>query len=132
MEENRTPQLHFRFEHFKDEAHETVALPSFYRGLRYIFDGYAPDYDAFLEGASTMVDHYEAVSRRLGVELLPPEPLVDMMGQWQLDEGNEIALGFFVLNVENYPDSPHARDSLGEAYEVLGEQDETGIDSQRD
>jgi len=115
-----------RYEFFPEEAHDTVALPSFSQGLQFVFEGYRPDFYGFLDDATAMVTQYENLSLRLGHTLLPPEGMVNMLGQWAAGGGNaEGALVFYRLNRTNYPDSFHAVEALvkalGESNEAMSE-----------
>lgn len=57
-----------------------MPLLSLYDGLLFIFDGYRPVWESFLEPTSVITAHFKAVSERVGVELLPPKQLVNSMG----------------------------------------------------
>ena len=51
---------------------------------------------------------------------LSPENDINAVGYSFLKKGVKKALSFFKLNVENYPESANAFDSLCEAYMILG------------
>jgi len=108
--------------YFAAEDHGSVPLLSLYDGLLFIFDGYRPVWASFLEQPSTITSHFKNVSERVGVELLPPEQLVNSMGYSLLYELREVdkAIGLFKLNVLLYPKSFSAYDSLAESYLVQG------------
>lgn len=109
--------------YFEAEDHGSVPLLSLYHGLLHIFDGYKPSIAAFLQDPSSLVAHFEGVSRVVGVDLLPPEAVVNQMGYamiYQL-ENVEKAIELFKLNVMNYPTSYNAHDSLGDAYAAKDE-----------
>ena len=112
-----------KLEYFEAEDHGSVPLLSLYDGLLFIFDGYRPVWASFLEPPSTITSHFKNVSERLGVELLPPEQLVNSMGYSLLYELREVdkAIGLFKLNVSLYPNSFNAYDSLAESYLVKGD-----------
>ncbi|MEO0733441.1 MAG: hypothetical protein AAFZ52_11440, partial [Bacteroidota bacterium] len=64
--------------------------------------------------------HYQKLSRRLAVKVLPPEGLVRNLG-WgaQYGEKNmQKAQSFFALNVKNYPASANAFKVMGEVHEA--------------
>jgi len=106
-------QVISRYEYFPDEEHDTVALPSFSKGLQFVFEGYRPDFYGFLEDPAKMTAQYEELSERLGMEMLPAESMVDMLGGWAAGSGlEENARTFFRLNTVNYPDSKHAARAL--------------------
>jgi predicted alpha/beta superfamily hydrolase len=107
-----------KLEYFENENHSTVPLPSFYNGISYIFNGYNYSYrDA--TNREELVNHFKKISHGLSYDFLPPEELVNRVGYSKLrnrkEEERKMALDFFNLNVENYPESYNAYDSLGEA-----------------
>ncbi len=109
--------------YFEDENHSTVPLPAFYEGLSFIFKGYNYSYRNATTRAA-LVYHYEGISQNLAYDFSPPEVLVNRIGYSKLRSRNKEeklnALDFFLLNVENYPKSYNAYDSLGEAQLDLG------------
>ena len=52
---------------------------------------------------------------------LPPENDVNTLGYQFLKNDAKKALSYFQLNVNNYPNSSNAFDSLGEVYMLLGD-----------
>ena len=72
-----------------------------------------------------LVEHFQSLSKRLSWDFKPPEYLVNRVAYSKLRTRNESekpkALPFFIMNTENFPKSFNAFDSLGEAYEVLGD-----------
>jgi predicted alpha/beta superfamily hydrolase len=112
-----------RLKYFAAEDHGSVPLLSLYDGLLFIFDGYRPVWASFLDPPSNVTSHFENVSDRIGVELLPPEQLVNSMGYSLLYELREVdkAIGLFKLNVSLYPKSFNAYNSLAESYLVKGD-----------
>lgn len=111
-----------KLKYFDAEDHGSVSLLSLYDGLLFIFDGYRPVWSSFLDPPSNITSHFKTVSERLGVELLPPEQLVNSMGYSLLYELREVdkAIGLFKLNVSLYPKSFGAYNSLAESYLVKG------------
>ncbi|MCE7992513.1 MAG: tetratricopeptide repeat protein [Roseivirga sp.] len=113
-----------KLEYFENENHGSVPPIAFYHGISAIFDGYGIS-DRDVESKASLVQHFQSISERLSYSFNPPEPLVNSVGYRKLRSRNEEersqALEFFKLNTENYPDSYNAFDSLGEAYEALGE-----------
>jgi predicted alpha/beta superfamily hydrolase len=112
-----------KLEYFEAEDHGSVPLLSLYDGLLFIFDGYRPVWASFLDPPVNITTHFKTVSERIGVELLPPEQLVNSMGYSLLYELREVdkAIGLFKLNVSLYPKSFNAYNSLAESYLVKGD-----------
>ncbi|MBN3584690.1 tetratricopeptide repeat protein [Algoriphagus aestuarii] len=110
-------------EYFENEDHSSVPIPAFHHGLSSIFEGYGISYRD-VESLDQLTEHFEEISQRLSWSFDPPENLVNRIGysklQSRVEEEKSKALAFFLLNTENYPGSYNAFDSLGEAYEELG------------
>lgn len=113
-----------KLEYFEGENHSSVPIIAFHNGISAIFEGYGISYRD-IESKEQLIAHFQAISERLSWDFPPPEQLVNQLGYSALQSGDEDnrskALGYFTLNVENFPDSFNAYDSLGEAYEILGD-----------
>lgn len=114
-----------KLEYFENENHASVPPIAFLNGISTIFDGYGISYRD-VEGKEHLIRHFKSISQRLSWDFSPPEQLVNRIGYGMLRSRNESekakALTYFILNTENFPGSYNAFDSLGEAYEVLGDQ----------
>ncbi|MFC5625412.1 alpha/beta hydrolase-fold protein [Algoriphagus winogradskyi] len=110
-------------EYFENEDHSSVPIPAFHHGISSIFEGYGISYRD-VDSLDQLTEHFEKISHRLSWTFSPPENLVNRIGYSRLQSRDEIekskSLEFFILNTENYPESFNAFDSLGEAYEVVG------------
>ncbi len=117
-------ELPARLEYFENENHGSVPLIAFHNGISAIFEGYGIS-DRDVDSKARLLEHFQALSERLSYNFSPPETLVNRIAYRLLRSRNETdhakALEFFVLNAENYPESFNAFDSLGEAYEALGD-----------
>lgn len=115
-------ELPAEIEYFENENHSSVPIIAFHNGISAIFDGYGISYRD-IESKEELIEHFRKISKRLSWNILPPEHLVNQLGYRIMQSGNnkEKALEYFILNVENFPTSFNSYDSLGEAYEVLGE-----------
>ena len=116
-----------KLEYFENETHGSVPLIAFYNGISALFEGYGIYYRT-IESTEQLTQHFQSISERLSWDIKPPEYLVNQIGYSMLqskNEGNKSnALGFFILNTQNYPNSYNAYDSLGEAYEILGNKED--------
>lgn len=115
-------ELPAELEYFENENHSSVPIIAFHNGISAVFDGYGISYRD-IESKEELIEHFLKISTRLSWNILPPEHLVNQLGYRMMQSGNnkEKALEYFILNVENFPTSFNSYDSLGEAYEVLGE-----------
>lgn len=104
-------------EYFKEENHWTVALMSLYHGMQFIYKGLKMKnaQDSTLEE----INNYYKINYNGG--FLPPENEINAIGYYHLNNDVKKAFQFFKLNVENYPTSSNAFDSLGEVYMLLGD-----------
>ncbi|MCB0423436.1 MAG: alpha/beta hydrolase-fold protein [Flavobacteriaceae bacterium] len=117
-------ELPAKLEYFENEDHSSVPIIAFHNGISTIFEGYGISYRD-VEDKEQLTQHFHALSERLSWDFRPPEHLVNQLGYRMLQSGNikdkSNALEFFILNIENYPKSSNSYDSLGEAYETLGD-----------
>jgi tetratricopeptide (TPR) repeat protein len=109
----------------EDEDHGSVALRSYYAGLRKIFESWRPPVNpltgALEGGLETVRRHYAGLTERFGYPIQPPEGLVNGIGYVQLAQGrSELALEAFRLNAANYPESANVHDSLGDGLDAAG------------
>ena len=113
-----------KLEYFENENHASVPPIAFYNGISAIFEGYGISYRN-VQSKNQLIQHFKTISQRLSWDFRPPENLVNQLGYGMLrssTEGDKAkALAYFILNTENFPRSYNAFDSLGEAYETLGD-----------
>jgi len=119
-------EFYAKLEYFENENHGSVPLIAFYNGISTIFEGYGIYYRN-IESKEQLTQHFQSISQRLSWDIRPTEYLVNRVGYSMLQSRDESekskALAFFILNTENFPDSFNAFDSLGEAYEALGDKE---------
>ncbi|MFO0580922.1 MAG: alpha/beta hydrolase-fold protein [Anaeromyxobacter sp.] len=104
----------------------SAVFPGQHRGLSALFAPFrmpVAEGDAGPRGGLAAVEaHYEALSRRVGFEVTPPEAVANAAARQLLQEGEvDEAIRAYRRNVERYPGSASAHDALGEAYERNGE-----------
>ena len=111
--------LRMRWKYYDDDSHGSVPLIAEYDALHFLFDFYRMPYQGnqdFLT-ASIVSDHYQSISAKLGYTILPPENNINNLGYYFMGKNlSEIAYGFFLLNVTNYPGSSNVYDSMGDWY----------------
>jgi uncharacterized protein len=124
----KTPKdFHWESARFLDETHSSTVLRAHYAGLRSVFADWPVPRDqteAPVGGMSGIEQHYRDLSQRYGYPVPVPENVLNgygyrLMGNHKFDE----AIVVFKRNVELYPGSANAYDSLGEGYENAGKLD---------
>lgn len=112
-----------------DETHGSVVLRAHYWGLREAFAEWPlptdPETGAFAGTLDDLVQHYEGLSKRYGFTVAPTENTVNRLGYQALGRGDtDGAIAIFRHNVGLYPSSANVYDSLGEALEGSGRDEE--------
>lgn len=128
LEANPQNGLRFSWKYYPEYNHGTVPLVAEFDGLRSIFGFYnynipfgellQPSY----KGDSAIIQHYETVSSIMGYKVSPDEELVNVIG-YNLIQSKQFdrAWYFLKLNVDNYPKSFNAYDSMGDLYKAKGD-----------
>lgn len=126
------PALHDRFamEYFPTEEHGSVPLVALYNGLEFIFHDYKLTFASGLNDPEGIVGHFRKVSDLLGIDLPPPETLLNEMGMMAMKDLKDPpkALTLLTLATTFYPRSSNAQESLGEAHESAGRIDDAITD----
>lgn len=132
LKKSSSRYLSVKVQLFDDETHDTVPLPSLYYGLRGSFKEYAPSVDEMIEGGpKAIIKHFRTFSERTGVEFLPPEGIVDYIGDEpvsEIDIDDEVPFfkeseEYYRLNIANYPNSVHAKKKLADYMKRKSEQE---------
>lgn len=128
LEANPENGLRYSWKYYPEYNHGTVPLVAEYDGLRTIFGFYnynlsfqellQPNY----KGDTAIVQHYETVSSIMGYKVSPEEELVNVIG-YNLIQSKQFdrASYFLKMNIDNYPKSFNAYDSMGDLYEAKGD-----------
>ena len=115
----KSKNLQWAWKFYPEDNHSSVPLIAEYDAFRSIFKQYEMDKD--LSDTSITVeyikDHYRTVSAILQYSVSPPQNIVNILGYIALgNKAFDKAYSFFKLNIENYPTSSNAYDSLGDYY----------------
>ena len=102
-------------EYFKEENHWTVSLMSFYHGMQFIYKDLKMK-NIRNSAVEEIVSYY---NNNYNGGFSPPEGDINTIGYNYINNDTKKALSYFKLNVNNYPNSSNAFDSLGEAYMLL-------------
>jgi uncharacterized protein len=126
LREERPAGLSWSSKFYPNERHGTVELVSLYDALRYLFDYYPFRTSQFaghpeLKEDSVLAAHYAMVSKRMGYTVLPSESTVnDLAYSCMSNHKMAEAYKLFKRNIDYYPNSANAYDSLGEYYVAAG------------
>ncbi|HTE46066.1 MAG TPA: alpha/beta hydrolase-fold protein, partial [Gemmatimonadaceae bacterium] len=115
LESNNTSGIRYAYKYYDGDDHGSVPLIAEYDALRFIFAGYKVDLQKSLARPALIAEHFADVSSTLGYKVLPPEKMVDQLGQISLGTDTTKAVAFMQLNADLYPKSSHAFVSLGTA-----------------
>lgn len=114
--------LIYKYAYYPDETHGSEPIKAVYDALRFIYPKWYPAMED--STASLVKNHFGHLSDTYGYRVLPPEFFVARRGSRILQLGPakfDDAIGFFELNVANYPASPKAYVMLGDAWEKKGD-----------
>ncbi len=125
LETTAPASFRWKWTHMPEEDHGSVPHRSLYDGLEWVFDGWhlsIRDALAMSEGGEGWLEineHYLRLSERFGFKVQVPEYLLNQVGYFLLGEGRiDDAIPAFEANVELYPTSDHAYNSLGDGYDA--------------
>ncbi len=115
----KSNHLQWSWKFYPEDNHSSVPLLASYDALRFLFKGY--ELDKELNDTSITVAyikaHYQNLSSLLHYCVLPSESIINLLGYNFLSNKNYKKAGdFFKLNLENYPASANAYDSMGDFY----------------
>lgn len=119
--------LNFSWQHYPNDLHGTVPLPSIRDGLTFLFEWYQLEsywkYNDFNTPTDELVELIENRAKKLSAHFGYPsvpmeEELFNMMGYMAMESGQlERSYAVFKMAIEYYPDSPNAYDSMADYYE---------------
>lgn len=118
-----TSGLHSGWKYYGDNNHGTVPLIAEYDALHFLFDYYQlPKGNFELMTAEIFEKHYKNISEKLGYRMFPPEGLINNQGYiWLNRKIYDKAYAYFKLNIESYPTSFNAYDSMADYYIATGD-----------
>jgi tetratricopeptide (TPR) repeat protein len=125
LEANPSPHLYSAIKQYPGEDHNSVAMPSLYDGLRFVFDGYkAPPASVASQGLDEVVAYYRDYLGAYGVTLQPSSGVITDMTRLAQENGEiEKALEYAQYNVTAHPDDPFVYFMLAQVYEEVDEAD---------
>jgi predicted alpha/beta superfamily hydrolase len=115
--------FHWSYRSYPEDDHFSLPYTSMYDGLKFIYAGFYTNIwdDQHLPTREAITTHFRELSSKFGYLMMPGEDFVNTCGYKQLRlKQYDQAIALFGLNIENYPESWNAFDSMGEAYMDAG------------
>ncbi|MGN6601545.1 MAG: alpha/beta hydrolase-fold protein [Ginsengibacter sp.] len=120
--------LNYKSKYYKDDNHGSVPLIAEYDVLHFIFSYYPLQlsFDDFMNMNASTVEkikkHYEDISAHFGFKVPVPESFANQLAYQALGMKRfAAAKALFEMNIENYPQSFNAFDSMGDYYAATGD-----------
>ena len=126
MDQYKKANQPWHWKYYADDSHGSVPLIAEYDALRTFFKGHHLPFTANPEemDAAMFKNHYQNISLLMGYKVPPPEMKINRMGYAFMElKMFDKAYEFFKLNIENYPASFMAHDSMGDYYLAKGEKE---------
>jgi uncharacterized protein len=128
LKSNTNNGLRWSYKYYDEDDHCSVPMIAAYDAMRFIFSYYKVPRQSLFEKSvnadSVITTHYKNVSRQMSCTVLPPEYFVNGLGYAFIQENMpDKAYAFFNMNVRNYPKSPNVYDSMGDFYNMEGNQE---------
>lgn len=124
LEKHAPTHLQVRRQHHETLNHQSVQSASYYDGLKYVFDGYAPpELEQVARNPDVLIEHYSRYSDRVGATYSPDHSYLMMAAYNALREYKvpDQALRLFKMNVEAYPGRSAAWAGLGDYHADAGD-----------
>jgi len=104
-----TSGIHWSFKYYPDDSHSSVPFISEYDGLRFIFKDFNPDYAKIGNDPQLLQKNFAQF------KMPAPEEIVNSFGYTAMGKKDlELAQKYFQMNLDAYPQSSNAHDSMGE------------------
>lgn len=127
-------QLRWNDKYYPDDDHASVPLIAEYDALRFVFKHnrfprnqpvnqfFDKNYSA-TDLRGLIISHYQSLSVEMGYKVRPSEFYFNQLGYTFLQQkDDQKAMLFFQLNIDYYPDSFNAYDSMGDYYLAKNDQ----------
>lgn len=112
--------IRWNYKIYDTETHETSKLVGLNDGLRSLHEFWFVPFYQRDRGAEGLIEHYKLLNDLYSFkdEIEIPQSLVNRIGYNILREGKpDMAYSLFKYNVEHFPNSPNAYDSMADYYE---------------
>ncbi|MDP4265510.1 MAG: alpha/beta hydrolase-fold protein [Bacteroidota bacterium] len=128
FEINKQNGLKYMVKYYDNDSHASVPLITEYDALHFIFNYYPIKigFKDFSDTSTALPDkcerHFSNVSKQMGYKVTAPEQLMNHQGYDALNSKKfKKAERFFKYNIDNYPGSFNAYDSMGDYYQAIGD-----------
>lgn len=106
-----TSGIKWSYKYYPDDSHGSVPLISEYDGLRFIFKDFNPGYADFKGDPDALKKNFAQY------RMPPPEFIVNRFGYESMGQKDlQLAERYFQMNLDAYPKSSNAHDSMGELF----------------
>ena len=112
--------IRWNFKVYDSETHGTSRLVGLNDGLRSLHEFWFVPFYQRDRGAEGLIEHYKLLNNlyNFNEEIKIPESLVKRIGYYVLREGKpDIAYSLFKYNIDNFPNSVNAFDSMADFFE---------------
>jgi hypothetical protein len=126
LRNNSRSGLRWSYKYYGEDDHSSLPAVAEYDGLRYFFRDYrlpAWEYllDSTVQPDLLLKKQFERLSASWGYAVHPPEAFVNALAYTLLQQQRtETAMRLFRLNIDAYPGSANAYDSMGDYYRATG------------
>lgn len=119
LQKSKNTTLTWNWKFYPEDNHSSIPLITEYDALRFFFKDYElpKELDDPSINAEYIQKHYQQVSAMLGYPVLPSQSTINFLGYNNLSgKDYDKAYRFFRMNIDNYPSSSNAYDSMGDFY----------------
>jgi hypothetical protein len=113
--------IRYGYRYYPRDTHGSVPMISEYDALRFIFEDFEPPLFQVIADPSLLDQHYQAVSKKLGVTFEPSDNLLRLLAQNapQVDTTKDVA--FAEMRVARFPEHPRPYEALGDLWAAKGD-----------
>jgi predicted alpha/beta superfamily hydrolase len=116
LESHSNSGLQWSYKYYPSDSHGSVPMISEYDGLRFIFEDFEPSFEKIGRDPNLVVKNFEKYHQ------LPSEGTVNRFGYTAVAIGDlDLAQRYFQMNIDSYPQSANAYDSMGELWMTRGD-----------
>jgi len=113
--------IRYGYRYYPKDTHGSVPMISEYDALRFIFEDFEPPLLQVIADPSLLDQHFQAVSKKLGVTFEPSDNLLRLLAQNapQVDATKDVV--FAGMRVARFPEHPRPYEALGDLWAAKGD-----------